>query len=83
VKSITLELGGKNPFIVFPEAPVDKVAAAAVTGMTFGLQGQSCSSTSHLTVHDAIYHRVVDAVIRRVKALRVGDPSIGPHRWGR
>jgi betaine-aldehyde dehydrogenase len=74
VKSISLELGGKNPFIVFPDAPVDKVAAAAVAGMNFGLQGQSCSSTSRLFVHEAIYDDVVKAVAEKVKALRVGDP---------
>jgi betaine-aldehyde dehydrogenase len=74
VKSVSLELGGKNPFIVFPDAPVDKVAAAAVAGMNFGLQGQSCSSTSRLFVHESIYDDVVKAVAEKVKALRVGDP---------
>ncbi|UVH60644.1 aldehyde dehydrogenase family protein [Variovorax paradoxus] len=74
VKNISLELGGKNPFIVFPDAPVEKVAAAAVAGMNLGLQGQSCGSTSRLFVHDAIYDDVVKAVTERYKALRVGDP---------
>jgi betaine-aldehyde dehydrogenase len=74
VKSISLELGGKNPFIVFPDAPVDKVATAAVVGMNFGLQGQSCSSTSRLFVHESIYDDVVKAVVEKVKALRAGDP---------
>lgn len=74
VKSISLELGGKNPFIMFPDAPVDKVAAAAVAGMNLGLQGQSCGSTSRLFVHDAIYDAVVKAVAEKYSALRVGDP---------
>jgi acyl-CoA reductase-like NAD-dependent aldehyde dehydrogenase len=74
VKSISLELGGKNPFIVFPDASVEKVAAAAVTGMNFGLQGQSCGSTSRLLVHDSIYDEVVKSVAQKVNALRVGDP---------
>jgi acyl-CoA reductase-like NAD-dependent aldehyde dehydrogenase len=74
VKSISLELGGKNPFIVFPDASVEKVAAAAVAGMNFGLQGQSCGSTSRLLVHDSIYDAMVKAVAEQVKALRVGDP---------
>jgi len=74
VKSVSLELGGKNPFIVFPDAPVDKVAAAAVAGMNLGLQGQSCGSTSRLFVHDAIYDAVVKAVAEKYSALRVGDP---------
>jgi betaine-aldehyde dehydrogenase len=74
VKSVSLELGGKNPFIVFPDAPVEKVAAAAVTGMNFGLQGQSCGSTSRLFVHDAIYDAVVKSLSEKIDALRVGDP---------
>lgn len=74
VKSISLELGGKNPFIVFPDAPVEKVAAAAVDGMNFIWQGQSCSSTSRLFVHDAIYDEVVKHVVARTQAIRIGDP---------
>jgi len=74
VKSISLELGGKNPFIVFPDAPLDKVAAAAVLGMNFIWQGQSCSSTSRLFVHDSVYDDVVSRVTELAKAIRLGDP---------
>lgn len=74
VKHVTLELGGKNPFIVFPDVPVEKVAAAAVSGMNFGWQGQSCASTSRLFVHDSIYDAVVERVAAKVAAIRVGDP---------
>lgn len=74
VKHVTLELGGKNPFIVFPDAPVEKAAKAAVSGMNFGWQGQSCGSTSRLLVHESIYDAVVENVARAVKAIRVGDP---------
>ena len=75
VKSISLELGGKNPFIVFPDVPVEKVAAAAVLGMNFIWQGQSCSSTSRLFVHDSIYDEVVQRVVAKARAIRIGDPS--------
>jgi betaine-aldehyde dehydrogenase len=74
VKSISLELGGKNPFIVFPDAPVEKVAEAAVLGMNFIWQGQSCSSTSRLFVHDSIYDEVVQRVVAKAEAIRIGDP---------
>ena len=74
VKALSLELGGKNPFIVFPDAPLDKVADAAVLGMNFIWQGQSCSSTSRLFVHDTIYDDVVERVAARAAAIRVGDP---------
>ena len=74
VKQVTLELGGKNPFIVFPDAPVEKAAKAAVSGMNFGWQGQSCGSTSRLLVHDDIHDAVLEKVLEAVSAIRVGDP---------
>ena len=74
VKAVSLELGGKNPFIVFSDAPLDKVSDAAVLGMNFIWQGQSCSSTSRLFVHDAIYDQVVERVAARAAAIRVGNP---------
>jgi betaine-aldehyde dehydrogenase len=74
VKSISLELGGKNPFIVFPDAPVDRVAEAAVSAMNFTWQGQSCNSTSRLFVHESIHDAVLEKVIEKVKAIRLGDP---------
>ncbi|HYF17652.1 MAG TPA: aldehyde dehydrogenase family protein [Ramlibacter sp.] len=74
VKSVSLELGGKNPFIVFPDADLEKVAEAAILGMNFIWQGQSCSSTSRLFVHDSVYEEVAERVARKAEALRVGDP---------
>lgn len=74
VKNVSLELGGKNPFIVFPDAPVEKVAAAAVAGMNFSWQGQSCGSTSRLLVHEKIYDQVLEQVAAKTKTIRVGDP---------
>lgn len=74
VKHVSLELGGKNPFIVFPDADVAKVATAAVAGMNFTWQGQSCGSTSRLFVHDDIHDAVLEQVTAKVAAIRVGDP---------
>lgn len=74
VKHVSLELGGKNPFIVYPDAPAAKAAKAAVSGMNFGWQGQSCGSTSRLMVHADLYDEVVDEVAKSVGAIRVGDP---------
>jgi acyl-CoA reductase-like NAD-dependent aldehyde dehydrogenase len=83
VKHVTLELGGKNPMIVFPDADLDKAIPAAVAGMNFAWQGQSCGSTSRLFVHDTLYDRVLAGVIERVRALRIGmpldpDSQVGP-----
>ncbi len=74
VKHVSLELGGKNPLLVFPDADVNTVSAAAVAGMNFSWAGQSCGSTSRLLVHASRYDAVVEAVTARVAALRVGDP---------
>lgn len=74
VKHITLELGGKNPMIVFPNVDVDAAAESAVKGMNFSWQGQSCGSNSRLLVHDDVYDAVLERVVQRVAAIRVGDP---------
>ena len=74
VKHVSLELGGKNPMIVFPDNDPDEIARAAVSGMNFTWQGQSCGSTSRLLIHEDIHDRVLEAVTERVSNLRVGDP---------
>lgn len=74
VKHVSLELGGKNPMIVFPDADPQAVAKAAVGGMNFTWQGQSCGSTSRLLLHESLYERVLEQVVDLVSAIRVGDP---------
>jgi acyl-CoA reductase-like NAD-dependent aldehyde dehydrogenase len=74
VKHVSLELGGKNPLIVFPDADVEKAVAAAVAGMNFSWAGQSCGSTSRLLVHESLYARAVELTRAKVAALKLGDP---------
>jgi aldehyde dehydrogenase (NAD+)/betaine-aldehyde dehydrogenase len=74
VKKVTLELGGKNPTIVFPDVDLEEVAQAAIAGMNFSWQGQSCGSTSRLLLHEDIYDEVLERVIAKTVALRLGDP---------
>lgn len=74
VKHVTLELGGKNPMIVFPDADLDMAAASAVQGMNFSWQGQSCGSNSRLLIHEDVYEAVLERVVALVAAIRVGDP---------
>ena len=83
VKNVTLELGGKNPLIVFPDADMDKAVTGAIGGMNFGWQGQSCGSTSRLFLHEDVHDAFLDAMVRRLEAMRIGDPldeatQIGP-----
>jgi betaine-aldehyde dehydrogenase len=74
IKSLTLELGGKNPFIVYPDADPEKVAEAAINGMNFAWSGQSCGSTSRLMLHESLYKKVLDRVTERVAEIKLGDP---------
>jgi acyl-CoA reductase-like NAD-dependent aldehyde dehydrogenase len=75
VKEITLELGGKNALVAFPDADPAAVAAGAVAGMNFARSaGQSCGSTSRLLVHESIADEVVDRVAALMGAIRIGSP---------
>ena len=74
VKHISLELGGKNPFIICEDADIDQAVIAATNGMNFGWQGQSCGSTSRLLVHESQYALVAQKVVDRVKTVKVGHP---------
>lgn len=75
IKHITMELGGKNPMIVFPDVSPADAANAAVRGMNFARsQGQSCQSTSRVFVHTKIYTEFISALIGKLEDIRVGDP---------
>ena len=74
LKEVTLELGGKNPIIIFPDADPAVAAKAAVKGMNMSRQGQSCSSTSRVLVHESLHDAVVEALAAEAEALPVGFP---------
>jgi acyl-CoA reductase-like NAD-dependent aldehyde dehydrogenase len=74
VKHVTLELGGKNAMIAFPDADPAEVARSVVRGMNFSWAGQSCGSTTRLLVHEDIKEQTVAEVARLTSALRIGDP---------
>ena len=75
LKHVTLELGGKNACIVYPDADVDKAVAGAVAGMNFTWCGQSCGSTSRVFVHQSIHDRVVEGIVRAVQRYKPGLPT--------
>jgi betaine-aldehyde dehydrogenase len=75
LKRITLELGGKNAFIIYPDADLDKAARAAVDSMNFAWCGQSCGSTSRLFIHESAYDRVMSGVMDRVRFYKPGIPT--------
>ncbi len=75
VKTLSFELGGKNPIVVFPDVDVDEVAAAIVRGMNYTrVQGQSCGSTSRLVVHASIAEPVLQRVAAAAARIRIGPP---------
>jgi betaine-aldehyde dehydrogenase len=82
LKQVTLELGGKNPIIIFPDADPKKAATAAIKGMNMNRQGQSCSSTSRVLVHRSLHGPVVDELVRQAQALPVGLPWIESNEVG-
>lgn len=70
---VTLELGGKSPFIVFPDADID-VAVEAVAGVMYYNTGQSCDASSRVFVHEDIEEEFMDAFVERTAEEVVGDP---------
>ena len=73
-KSLTLELGGKSPFIVFDDADLDGAVEGVVDAIWFN-QGQVCCAGSRLLVQEGIEARFIDKLKRRMATLRVG-PSL-------
>jgi len=82
LKRVSLELGGKSPVIVFPDADLERATQAAAEGI-FRNAGQICVAGSRLYVHKDVFDRVVDGVVDRASKLKVGvglalDTQMGP-----
>jgi acyl-CoA reductase-like NAD-dependent aldehyde dehydrogenase len=91
LKKVSLELGGKSPHIVFPDADLDAAAAAVASGIFFN-QGQTCTAGSRLYAHVSCFDRVVGAITEAARKLKVGngllpDSDLGPlvsqEQWDR
>ena len=72
-KALTLELGGKSPYIVFDDADLDSAIEGLVDAIWFN-QGQVCCAGSRLLVHEPIADRFYDKLRARMAKLRVGNP---------
>jgi aldehyde dehydrogenase (NAD+) len=72
-KKLSLELGGKSPFIVFPDADLDSVVEGVVDAIWFN-QGQVCCAGSRILVQEGVADRLVAKLKERMETLRVGDP---------
>lgn len=68
-----LELGGNNAIIITPKADMKMVLTAAVFGAV-GTAGQRCTTTRRLIIHQSVYQKVVNALIRAYKQINIGNP---------
>lgn len=74
LKKASLELGGKNPNIIFEDCDWDKMMKTTIQS-SFANQGQICLCGSRILVQDSIYDKFVNEFVEKVKNLRVGDPQ--------
>ncbi|MET0917909.1 MAG: aldehyde dehydrogenase family protein, partial [Burkholderiales bacterium] len=74
-KTVTLELGGKSPNIVFDDADMDQAVKGVVSGI-FAASGQTCQAGSRLLVQRSIHDAFVDKLIAFVKTAKLGDPAL-------
>ncbi len=72
LKKVTLELGGKSPFVVFPDANLEEAIPSAARACFF-LSGQNCMAGTRLFVHEKIHDQFVEGVGNVAQAMKVGD----------
>ena len=82
VKRLHLELGGKAPALVFPDADIQSMAHALTLGATYN-SGQDCTAATRVYAHKDVYQDAVDAIAHTMQSVKVGDPwdqatDIGP-----
>ena len=73
LKKLTLELGGKSPHVVLPDADLERTVEAVLWGI-FGNKGETCNAGSRVVVHARVHDALVAALAGRARTLRVGDP---------
>ncbi|WP_030419840.1 aldehyde dehydrogenase [Streptomyces sp. SCSIO 75703] len=81
INKVTLELGGKSPQIVFPDADLDAAANGVVAGV-FAATGQTCMAGSRLIVHESVRDELVAKVVERAEAIKQGDPTAAETEMG-
>ena len=70
---VSLELGGKSPFMVFDDADVESAVNGSIAGI-FGASGQSCVAGSRLYLQEGVADRFLDEMVDRAKEIVIGDP---------
>ena len=70
---VSLELGGKSPFIVFGDANIESAVNGSIAGI-FGASGQSCVAGSRLYLHNSIADEFLERMLAVTATIRIGDP---------
>lgn len=73
LKPVCLELGGKSPLIIFDDADLDMAAELALTGVLYN-KGEVCVAGSRVFVQEGVYDKIVEKLLDKAKAWKVGDP---------
>ena len=73
LKRLSLELGGKSPNIIFPDADLEQALQAAFSGI-YANKGEVCSAGSRLLVHEKVYDEFVNRLADRARKMKTGDP---------
>jgi len=81
ITPVTLELGGKNPAVVMPDADLEEAVTAIQTGI-FSNTGQICAAADRAVVHEDVYDEFVEMIVERAEGYSLGagmdDPEMGP-----
>jgi phenylacetaldehyde dehydrogenase len=72
LKKVTLELGGKSPNIIFDDADLDIAIPGAAHAIFFN-HGQCCCAGSRLFIHDKVYDKVLDGIVKIAQSIQLGD----------
>ena len=78
---VSLELGGKSPFIVFDDANIESAVNGSIAGI-FGATGQSCVAGSRLYLHEDIADQFLDRMVGLAKDIKIGDPLLEDTQMG-
>jgi aldehyde dehydrogenase (NAD+) len=73
ITPVTLELGGKSPFVVFPDADLEQAAEIAASGIFYNA-GQSCEAFSRTLVHESVREEFLELFVAEAESVVVGDP---------
>jgi aldehyde dehydrogenase (NAD+) len=74
INKVTLELGGKSPQVVFPDADLAAAANGVIAGV-FAATGQTCMAGSRLIVHADAHDELIDLIVSRASTIKLGDPT--------